>query len=212
MTTRLSRKQRREVRRTRRRRDRSQRGGANDAPARNLREWLGRVQAHRLFGKSEGIQETLFDNLRDPALQLPGFDKNYGQAATGPDADASFQLPNPGSSELMFEDSDIRQIGNALRLNSRGSIIRTGHTVAEFKSFRPIDIDIDSNKILQQVEEALQRYASPSVDKTVRIDDPNNYPLIIFYLIMNLPADMSPDDAIPLTIRTPPAAPAEPAP
>jgi hypothetical protein len=213
MTTRLSRKQRRGVRRTRRRL--RQRGGANyNGDAKNLREWLGRVQSHRLFGKSEGILEMPFDNFRDPSLQLPELGKNYGQAAAGPDADDTFQLPKPGSTELLFEDSDIRQIGNALRLNPRAKTIESGHTVAEFKSSRPIDSDIDTSEILQKVEQALYSYANPSNNKTISIDDAANYPLFLFYLIMNLPEGMSPDNAIPLTIRTqlPPAAPAAPVP
>jgi hypothetical protein len=168
----------------------------------SLREWLNRVQAAAAKLKGGDTLDLQFDTFKDAALQLPSLKKETGHAGTTRELEPQFQLNKRGSVEPMFEDSDIRQIGNALRLNSRVSLIAPGYTVREFHSFRTMDAEENGVGQLQDIEEAMRYAAAPaSGDEKISIGDEKNYPLYLFYLMMNLPADISPDDAIPLTIR-----------
>lgn len=154
---------------------RGQRGGAS--AIQNLQQWFAAVQRHSLWGK--GISgTTAFNQFRSPELQLPSVQPDQ----TG------FQLSQP-----LFEDNDIRQIGNSLRLTEAASMIAPGHSVNEFIN-RPHDDD----GLLDAIEGALR----VSVDLTSAnlIDDATPY--LLFYVMMNLPSDMTADNAIPLITRS----------
>lgn len=203
MATQQSRKQRRRVRRTRRR----QRGGANVATIVNLQGWLRGVHeaAEKLKG-STTLMDMPFENFRIASLQLPPLKEKTGQDEPTSVAEPEFQLEAEGK-ERIFEDSDIRQIGNALRSNpqSRASQIAPGHTVSDFKKFRPVDADESDDKLLVTVEQALRYADVPALGKNpIPVSDETNYPLYLFYLVMNLPENMNPDNAIPLVLRTTP--------
>lgn len=136
-----------------------------------------------------------FDALRSDELQLPPI-----TAEGGASTNTAFQLNAQGTSERMFEDADVRQIGNTLRLTPYGAVVAPGRMIGDFLKSLKVEPNEELIKLMGRIEEALR---AETIPLSMTLDNTKIYPLFLFYLMMNLPPGMVPDEAIPLTIRAP---------